>query len=1545
MNYTLKCYFENNIYEYFLPGINNRKIKVDIESNISGCRDDFDINLEVWNDTWFIVSSEQLKIKNKQVNKYLDKVSLEKNLVINLELTNTNEKVVIIVYENYSGYTSFDKYINNFQEITIGSGASNDLQYNSQNLVTKQHLIIKNNRDGSCIAYDKSSNGTFVNGKKITDRIRLNFGDIVNIMGLKLIYLNNIIAINNPRGLIKSKKIVPYVKSEKLIKENKYIEEYYRRSPRHIEYVDNEIIEIEAPPNPNTNRKQPLAFIIGPAFTMVIPMTAGIMFTMWSASRNENSTMSPFMFMGLVTSFTSAIVGVFWALANYKYSNKQEKIQEKRRNDLYRKYLEKKRSVLAQKHIENRELLLNKYPKSKKSFDIVEFGKRRLWERNINHIDFLKVRIGEGNIVSPNEISISKDKFTMIDDVLAEEPKRIKEEYFELKGVPICIPLKKYSLVGVIGDSEHDCINVAKILSTQISTYHSYTDVKMAYIFDKKHANDFYFAKWLPHSWDKEKNIRMTVSDENGVKELFYHLNEIIRVRLEADENKRDEIKLPHYVVFVSSIELIENHSILKFLYDTKLNIGFTVVLLYKEIGLLPNDCTVIIQNSGEFKGLYSLDNSFNENKNIKFDEILNNELITFSKRLANIRVLENETAGAIPKMLTFLDMYKTSTLKDIDIERRWLENRTFESMKAIIGYKGENLPLYLDIHEKYHGPHGLVAGTTGSGKSETLQTYILSLALNYHPYEISFILIDYKGGGMAGSFEKLPHTAGIITNLGGNQTNRALASINSEIKRRQSMLNAHKLKHIDGYIELFRENKVTKPMPHLIIIADEFAELKKEQPEFVRELVSASRVGRSLGVHLILATQKPSGVVDEEIWSNSKFKLCLRVQDKQDSNEMIKRPDAAYITNPGAGYFQVGNDEIFSFFQSGWSGAKYEPEIKFTNSKENEVNMLNLWGKSIVVTTKKKDDDGVKSEQKKTQLESVVFAINEFALEKNILAINDIWLPPLPSKLSLRELKDNYIEEKRTSSNGIAIPIGIVDDPKRQKQYAFNFDLCEVGNTLVIGSTGSGKTTFLQTFMYSLVSNFTPKEINIYIGDFGSRILGSFKNLPHVGEVLFNDDYEKMDKLIKLFFNELKHRKSIFAEKGIASIKEYVEIYNDVPYMLFVVDNYSAFIELNPKLEDKLISLAMECASYGIYIVIANNSLSDIRYKLRQSFNNGIGLQLNDKYEYEEVLGTKIDMLAESRTVGRGLVCYPEPLELQIAKCFDTVDALAFNKKLKEEFKNIIENWSGEVATKVPQVPIDMTFDNIMAIEKFNTLVYETNYIPYAFNVDDASIETVDLEKIYCYLISGEQKTGKTNLLKVFIKMAKLKKGKVYIFDNDNKELESYSNLINSDGYFTTLEDTYNFFKDVIIPEFTRRNANKAKYIESNEKNITEYIASDEKIFIFINDITAFCEMIYSAEKSMNTFVEQMIEKGDKHMIYLFANISTLDMVGDYNTKKTIRRFISYKEGIHLGGKIDDQKVLDLELSISERNKKLPKGYGHISDDGITKKLKVLKL
>lgn len=434
-------------------------------------------------------------------------------------------------------------------------------------------------------------------------------------------------------------------------------------------------------------------------------------------------------------------------------------------------------------------------------------------------------------------------------------------------------------------------------------------------------------------------------------------------------------------------------------------------------------------------------------------------EMDVFSRQLSNFKVWENASNAAIPDMLTFLDMYKTSRVEDLDMYHKWLENRTYESMRSLIGQKAGEQPVYLDIHEKYHGHHGLVAGTTGSGKSETLQTYILSLVLNYHPHEVAFILIDYKGGGMAQSFIGLPHLAGVITNLGGNQTTRALLSINAEIKRRQRIFNEYKIKHIDAYIELYRNGEAEEPMPHLLIIADEFAELKKEQPDFVRALVSAARVGRSLGINLILATQKPSGVVDDEIWSNTRFRICLRVADKQDSNEMLKRTDAAYITGTGRGFLQVGNDEIFDEFQSGWSGAPYTPEVPFNDDSKAKAVIIGLTGKpEAVKKKKKKKGDNVK---KFTQLDAMVQYAANLAEENHIKPLRQIWLPPLPGLFYLDDLELTWDEKQ------IKLPVGLADDPQNQRQFPVYLDFIRDGHLLICGSAGSGKTSLVQTILY----------------------------------------------------------------------------------------------------------------------------------------------------------------------------------------------------------------------------------------------------------------------------------------------------------------------------------------------------------------------------------------------------------------------------------------------------------------------------------------------
>lgn len=278
------------------------------------------------------------------------------------------------------------------------------------------------------------------------------------------------------------------------------------------------------------------------------------------------------------------------------------------------------------------------------------------------------------------------------------------------------------------------------------------------------------------------------------------------------------------------------------------------------------------------------------------------------AKKLSNIPIEFENGTKTLPNTITFLEMENIGKVEQLNIINRWKNNDPTKSLKAEVGVDENGDLMYLDLHEKFHGPHGLIAGMTGSGKSEFIITYVLSMALNYSPNEVSFILIDYKGGGLAGAFEnkntgvKLPHLAGTITNLDKAEMDRTLVSIDSEVRRRQKIFNeardslGESTIDIYKYQKFYREGKLSTPVPHLIIVCDEFAELKSQQPDFMDNLISIARIGRSLGVHLILATQKPSGVVNDQIWSNSKFRVCLKVQEKADSMEMLKRPEAAEL-------------------------------------------------------------------------------------------------------------------------------------------------------------------------------------------------------------------------------------------------------------------------------------------------------------------------------------------------------------------------------------------------------------------------------------------------------------------------------------------------------------------------------------------------------------------------------------------------------------------------------------------------------------------------
>ncbi|HWR23454.1 MAG TPA: type VII secretion protein EssC [Feifaniaceae bacterium] len=1526
MSFLLTAVFENGFQEIYLPNVDNKTLPVAIRPHISGHGEDIALPLEVWDGVWTLNSSRQFALTRDE--QALDKARLAPGMLLNAELAKSDAMFSLTVDEVQDGNTRFDKFFldaKSCPRVGIGSGADNAVVYAYQ-FCSPHHAEILLDGNAAYIEDRNSVNGTFVNGRRLQKRHALRYGDIIYIVGLKLVYLGNVLAVNNPGGHrkaderhLKPIRIAPAPEQAEAREREAAEEDFFLRAPRKLERLDDEAFSIEKCPQRNEQKRQPLLLTIGPSFTMMIPMAAGAMIL-----GSENGSIAS----GLIMTVGSALMAGMWAVLNIRYQSNEESKAEQKRVSEYTAYINNLAARLMEKQAYNKGVLTRMMPSAAEAIGFALQASPRLWEKSAAHEDFLFVRIGRGNMPSPNPVSAAKEQVLSAHDPLNDMAERLRLDMAELRDVPVGFSLYENRMAGVVGDARAKAVRIAGQVCAQVAGLHPYTDVRMCFVYPMRELDSWTYARFLPHVWTPDGKLRMIAHDKNSVGDVMYHLSGVIRSRMESEGTPAEEGQkiLPHYVVVVADWSLIEEEPIAKYLMNPAPELGISVICLADAVDRLPAGCTAILRDDAQMQGFYSIAGVFAQRERVVFDALDPAQMDAFARALSNFHVRETGASAAIPDMLTFLDLYKTSRVEELDILHRWLENRTYESMKSLIGHKSGNQPLYLDIHEKFHGPHGLVAGTTGSGKSETLQSYILSLAVNYHPHEVAFILIDYKGGGMAQSFVGLPHLSGVITNLGGNATNRALLSINAEIKSRQRMFNEYKVKHIDAYIELYRAGTAIEPMPHLLIIADEFAELKKEQPEFVRALVSAARVGRSLGVNLILATQKPSGVVDDEIWSNTRFRLCLRVADKQDSNEMLKRPDAAFITGTGRGYFQVGSDEIFEEFQSGWSGAEYEPDVPFAGDRSARAELITLVGKSgAPVKKKKKKSDNI---AKVTQLDAVVQYTAQLAGENSIPPVKQIWLPPLPRAVYL----DNLPALKKPEGFSLLLPLGLADAPEEQRQFPCAVDFLADGHLLVCGAGGAGKTTLLQTLIYGAVTRYTPQEVNLYIADFSSRTMAVFASLPHVGGVFFEGEDEKIADVFALLKNTLSARKSEFSAQGVSSFREYAAQKGDCPAILFMIDNYVAFMESYDRYEDDLAALSREAASYGIYLVLTMNNAGELRSRIRQNLTAGIGLQMPDRFEYEAVVGGRAEMLPEARTPGRGLIKTPAPLEFQVALCVREDAGLSQAQTLRRRFA-AVQGTQGQGAKKIGATIESLGYDALMGRSDVKGL--SQNLIALGLNAEDGALVTADLDNEFCFTVSGAGATGKTNFLAAVALQARQKGARLFLFDTPGGPLEGtlpFERAAHDDA------ELFALMEEMLVPAFSARNAVVADARDAGG-DIAAALSDDARIVFLINDMRAFMQAVYSPDLQMSDFMEIALQKGRQHKIQFFAAV-TPDDYTDTARYAAMRIFAGYGRGIHLGGMFDQQSILRFPLSAADAVRQLPPGVAYAAAGGETVRL-----
>lgn len=1484
------------------------------------------ISIEGINGEWILKSNKDVKVLDNS-GKIIRNTVISPLSIYNLHINGYEHKTLVFTEPSTEDRQTFTKMVaENYCHINIGRNEQNEIVIHNR-FVSASHAKLSFYNGEWRITDNDSTNGTFVNGKRVKNNQVLHVGDVIYIMGFKIIIGNVFVAFNNPDGKVSihTKFLSPFIQQQiEPTDDEDEIEvpaiDYFYRSPRFKRDIETAIFKIDPPPQNAIGDEMPIMLAIGPSMTMGMASMATAIF----AINNAMATGDISRAMPSIVMSASMLLGtVMWPIISRKFDARRRRKKEKLRQERYKRYLEKF-EVLFNEEIEKQEEILreNHVPITDVE-NRIKNVQRNLWERGIGQNDFLKLRVGNGQGLLDAEISSGEKKFTIEEDNLQEELHAVVNSPKILKNIPITLSLFENHISGVIGERKQ-IVEFAKGFIFQLAGFYSYDEVKMIFIYDQEEEKDFGFTKWLPHVWSNDRKIRFIGTNHNEVKEVSAYIEKEIENRLLQSESQFEDVT-PYYVVFALSKRLSTRAEMLKKIFSHKKNIHFSVITFYNELQNLPKECTMVVELEENGGKLFDKNDITGISIPFTPDIFLTEDPYELSVKLANIPLDTSENSANLPLVVTFLEMFDVGKVEHLNALTRWKENDPTKSLETPIGVDTLGETFKLDLHEKFHGPHGIVAGMTGSGKSEFIITYILSLAVNYHPNEVAFILIDYKGGGMAKAFENLPHTAGIITNLDGAAIKRSLISIESELKRRQSIF-AEVSKNVGEsnidiykYQKLFREGIVNEPLQHLFIISDEFAELKTQQPEFMSQLVSAARIGRSLGVHLILATQKPSGVVDDQIWSNSKFRVSLKVQERADSMDMLKRPDAAELTETGRFYLQVGYNEIFELGQSAWAGAPYYPADKVQVEKDLSVVVIDRNGRPIKAA--KMDNKKNQDLNPKKQLDVITEYLSNIAADEKI-NIRPLWLEPIPPIILLDELKKKY-QVKKADPMVLNPVIGEYDDPARQRQALLSLPLTEEGNTIVYGSAGSGKTTFINAMVYSLIHEHTPEEVHIYLLDFASETLRAFAKAPHVGDVILSYENEKISNLFKMIKSEIEDRKKIFADYGGDHASYTQATGREIPSIVIVIHNFAAFNEIYPEKEDAVSYLSREGTRYGIYFVLTALGTNAIRYRLLQNFKQLLTLQLNDESDYSIIVG-KTEGLFPSKYKGRGLVKKDALYEFQVAHI--TKDAFPY-QYIQDECIKLQQEWEGQTAKRIPVLPEKVDFSFLAEYAKEGSLT-----VPIGVERNSLDVHYYPFGASYIHLVlSGGMEYGPFIEAISFLMVQKCGFNVTVIDPIGSFKAKDHKDIL----YYSTPNECETIVSSLFDLVVYRNNT----YKDALEKGVE--VEHFEQKVIIINSIAGLKNTL-SDEGAEKLWL--VLEKGQvKYNVTFIITEQARNLSGDITFAKWYKQHINGSDGIWVGNGITEQFHLKPSKNTEEMREEISADFGFSLQNGKGVKVKLL--
>jgi DNA segregation ATPase FtsK/SpoIIIE, S-DNA-T family len=813
--------------------------------------------------------------------------------------------------------------------------------------------------------------------------------------------------------------------------------------------------------------------------------------------------------------------------------------------------------------------------------------RRELWSRRPGDDDWLLLRLGTAD--RPASVEVTGERPPGWEDPV-------------LRRAPVGVALDELGVLGLAGPGAWTRDRIGWVLA-QVAVLHSPDELRVAVLAPTAGEEEIGWLRWLPHVRAGE-GLAVAWNDDT-VEGLLRALGEDLDRRLTQVAEHRGAPVGQLLVVLLGAGALARKPQVVDLLARGPA-LGLRFVCVDADDRLLPDSCRAVFVDAGE-ESVLRVDRG--EQRTLAPDALPPHLPERIARTLAPLRRVGDVLAGGLPDSTRFTELIPPVGAGELQAQWRLRPGCT----DVVIGRDGDGT-FAVDIAR--HGPHAVVAGTSGAGKSELLQTWVAALARANTPEQLSIIFMDYKGGATFRDLAALPHVVGMVTNLDARLAERAQASLRAELTRRQQQLAAAGATDRADYLRRAAEANPgeLQPFPRLLIIVDELAELKEQLPTLVEGLVGVARIGRSLGVHLVLATQKPGGVVDAQIRANVDLRICLRTRDDGESMEVIESPAAARIPKERPGRALVSRGGATPVMVQ--TARVTTPLMTTTETLRRAVSLP--WHAVAAPPARRRDVEGLR-----TDLQELVDTIVEAAAAEGLAAPFRPWAPPLPEELPLHELP----------ATRDALLLGLRDRPDTQRQEPLEIPLGS-GHVAVVGSGRTGRTTTLRSIAAGLARAHAPTDVHVHVVD-GSGGLAGLVALPSVGVVAGEDDPERLERLITRLAEEVRTRRRALTEQGASSVAELDA--DAPPWIVLLVDDWYGVVEGDGPAQVALRELLSGAATAaGVTVVLAGDERL-LRGRVLNRLDHRLCLRLNNPPD-ATALGLGVRQLPEGLPPGRGL-------------------------------------------------------------------------------------------------------------------------------------------------------------------------------------------------------------------------------------------------------------------------------------------------------------------